>query len=338
MHPILFEIPLIHVTIKTYGFLMVIGFLSAVVLMRRMMRRIGEDPEKITNTALYALIAGVVGSRIFYIFHHLDQFRGQWLDVFAVWKGGLEFLGGVIFAVVVMILYQLRQRLMVRRYFDVLAVGLMLGLGFGRIGCLMFGCCFGKPCELPWAIRFPYASPSFYSQVYPDANRGRLTAYWDLPKEYFGYLSDDGKKWFPVEKEENKYQCGLKPKQFLTDQQRIEVTQGLYLAQRIHPTQIYEALTAFFICLLMYGFWRWLGIRKPGITLGLVLILYGTTRFLLEFLRDDNPFEYNQGWLLYNGGTISQNICLYLILLGVILLMTFMFFKAVPVPQKHRRK
>ncbi len=338
MHPILFEIPLIHVTIKTYGFMMVIGFLLAVIVMRRMMRRIGEDPEKITNTALYALIAGVVGSRIFYIFHYLDQFRGRWLEVFAVWKGGLEFLGGVIFAVIVMIVYQFFQRLMIRRYFDVLAIGLMLGLGFGRIGCLMFGCCFGKPSDLPWAIRFPYASPSFYSQVYPNPDRGRLKAYWDLPKEYFGFLSEDGKKWFPADKEETKHQYGLKPKDLLTDSQKIEVTQGLYLAHRVHPTQIYESLTAFTICLLMYGFWRRFGTRRPGITLGLVLILYGISRFLFEFLRDDSPFEYNQGWLLYPGGTVSQNICLYLILLGMVLLMIFACFKAVPVPSTDRRK
>lgn len=336
MHPILFEIPLVHITIKTYGMLMVIGFLLAVVLMRRMMRRIGEDPEKITNTALYALIAGVVGSRIFYILHHLKQFQGHWLDVFAVWQGGLEFLGGVLLAVVVMVIYLVRQRLMVRRYFDVLAVGLMLGLAFGRIGCLMFGCCFGKPCELPWAIRFPYASPSFYSQVYPDPDRGRLTAYWDLPKEYFGYLSDDGKSWIPEERDEMKYQRGLKPQRFLTEQQKVEVTQGLYLAQRIHPTQIYGSLAGFLICLLMYGFWRKWGVRRPGMTMSVTLILYGITRIWVEFLRDDNPFEYG-AWMLYKGGTMAQNMCLYLIIIGAILFLASLAFKPLPPPMVRRK-
>jgi len=337
MHPILFEIPLVHVTIKTYGMLMVIGFLLAVVLMRRMMRRVGEDPEKVTNMALYALISGVVGSRIFYIVHHLKQFQGRWLDVFAVWQGGLEFLGGVLLAVVVMVIYLKRQRLLMRRYFDVMAVGLMLGLAFGRIGCLMFGCCFGKPCELPWAIRFPYGSPSFSSQVYPDPDRGRLTAYWDLPKEYFGYLSEGGNAWIPIDQDDRKYQGSLKPERLLTDPQRIEVTQGLYLAQRVHPTQIYSSLKAFTICLLMYGFWRKVGIRRPGTTLSITLILYGIFRFCLEFLRDDNPFEYDKWWVVYAGGTVSQNICLYLIVLGVVLLAGFLMLKPLPPPMVRQK-
>jgi phosphatidylglycerol:prolipoprotein diacylglycerol transferase len=342
MYPELFEIPFVHVTIKTYGVLMVVGFLLSVLLMRRMMRRIGQDPELITNTALYALIAGVVGSRVFYVFHHLPQFRGNWKNVFAVWEGGLEFLGGVLLAILVMIAYLYIQKLPLRRYFDVLAVGLMVGLGFGRIGCLMFGCCFGKPCDLPWAIRFPYASPSFYSQVYPDPERNRLKPYWDLPVEYFGYLSDDGKTWIPVEQESMKFRAGLKPKRFLTDSQKVEVAQGLYLAHRIHPTQIYGSLKAFTICLLLYGFWRKFGNRKPGATVSLLMILYGAARFFLEFLRDDNRFEYFNGesnwWMIYSGGTISQNIGVYLVIIGSILLIYHLMRRPGPVQARRKSK
>ncbi len=337
MHPELFEIPFLHVTIKTYGVLMVIGFLLAVALMRRMMRRIGEDPELITNTALYALIAGVVGSRVFYIFHHLNQFRGNWKDVFAVWEGGLEFLGGVLGAILVMVVYLHIQKLSLRRYFDVLAVGLMLGLGFGRIGCIMFGCCFGKPCELPWAIRFPYASPSFYSQVYPNPDRNRPEPYWDLPVEYFGFMSEDGKRWEPEQDEKMKFQRALKPMRFLTDSQKIEVTQGVYRAHRVHPTQIYGSIKAFTICIVLYGFWRRFGIRKPGATVSLLMILYGTARFFLEFLRDDNRFE-TAAWALYKGGTVSQNMGLYLVIIGSILLVYHWIRRPSPVPVRRKSK
>jgi prolipoprotein diacylglyceryltransferase len=53
-----------------------------------------------------------------------------------------------------------------------------------------------------------------------------------------------------------------------------------------------------------------------------MFILYGVTRFLIEYIRDDNPFE--KGWyIVYNGGTISQNIAIYIVILGVCLLLVF---------------
>lgn len=65
MFPELLEIPFIHITVKSYGFMMVVGFCFAIFLVRKMARHIGEDPENAVNAALYALITGVVGSRIF---------------------------------------------------------------------------------------------------------------------------------------------------------------------------------------------------------------------------------------------------------------------------------
>src|SRR5210317_1448299 len=159
MHPELFEIPFLHVSVKTYGTLMVIGFLVAVWLMRRMMRRINQNPDYISNVAMYSLLCGVAGARVFYIIHHHVK-PAEWL---AIWQGGLELLGGVIAGIAFLLFYLFRQKLPKRVYLDVLAVGLLVGLGFGRIGCLMYGCCYGKCSTVPWAIQFPYGSPAFYS-------------------------------------------------------------------------------------------------------------------------------------------------------------------------------
>jgi len=135
MHPQLFEIPLIHVTLKSYGLMMVIGFLAAVTVIRYLSRDITPDPQYITNAALYSLIAGVLGARLFYVIHHFDQYRDDLLSVFAIWQGGLELLGGVILAIAVIFLYLVYHKLPIRRYLDILAIGLMLALAFGRIGC-----------------------------------------------------------------------------------------------------------------------------------------------------------------------------------------------------------
>jgi prolipoprotein diacylglyceryltransferase len=67
--------------------------------------------------------------------------------------------------------------------------------------------------------------------------------------------------------------------------------------------------------------------------LGFILIAYGITRFGLEMLRDDNPFEY-AWWMLYKGGTISQNISIYLVLIGAVLVGIVSKMKPPAVQQK----
>jgi len=320
VHPELFEIPFLHITVKSYGTMMVIGFLVAVSLMRRMMKKAGQNPEWITNGALYALMAGVVSSRVFYVLHHSSQFEGNFFRVFAVWEGGLEFLGGVLGAVGFLLVYCWVKKLPYRLYFDVLAVGLMVGAGFGRIGCLLNGCCYGRPADVPWAIRFPYNSLAYQSQVYPDPARGRTEPRLKLPAEYFGWQDRQG-GWIAAT-EANKYNAPLKPFDKLTDAQKRAVTQGDYRCLPVHPTQIYSSINLFAMAAMAYGLRRWLGQRMPGAAMSMTLMVYGVVRFCEEMLRDDNPFEY-AWWMLYRGGTISQNISIYLFLVGGVLLFVF---------------
>jgi phosphatidylglycerol:prolipoprotein diacylglycerol transferase len=300
MHPELFEIPFLHISVKSYGTMMVIGFLMACLLMRAMMRRVGQEPDYVSNVAMYALLCGVVGARVFFVLHYSEQFKGRPLDVFAVWNGGLELLGGVITAIAFLMVYLWKQKLPKRLYLDVLAVGLMVGVGFGRIGCLMNGCCYGKTCDAPWAIRFPYGSPVYYSQVQPDPARNRTEPLLELPQDYFN----------------NGY---LKPYEDLKEAQKEAVKDGPYHALKVHPTQIYSSIDAFLLAGILYAVWRCIGQRKPGVVSALMLILYGTARFLIERLRDDNPFE-TAWWAIYKGGTVSQNISIYMVIVGAILL------------------
>jgi len=324
MYPELFEIPFIHVTVKSYGLMMVIGFLAAVSMIRRLSRSFTPDPQLITNAALYSLVGGVVGARIFFVIHYFDRFRDAPIAVFYLWQGGLELLGGVVAAISIIFFYLVYHKLPIRRYLDVLAVGLMLALVFGRIGCFLNGCCFGKPTDLPWGVRFPYNSFAYFSQVNPDADRHRLEPHVRLPDEYFTTVDENGIGY-------------LKAKDDLTDDQQFEVTQGEYRCLPVHPTQLYASGLAGLWCLVLYMFWRRTeraGIVensrmlfvKPGCTFALMFILYGLTRFLLELLRDDNPFEY-AWWAVYKGGTVSQNLGIYMMILGVVLMILFQKMK-----------
>ena len=154
MFPELFQLPFVNITLRSYGPMIVVGFLLGLLLVRKLARAIDEDPDHITNLALYALIAGVVGARALYVIYHFAQFRYNLASIFAVWQGGLIFLGGVPAAIIIVIIYLLRHKLAVRRYMDILAVGLMLGLAFGRIGCFLKGCCYGIKTNLPWGVNF----------------------------------------------------------------------------------------------------------------------------------------------------------------------------------------
>jgi phosphatidylglycerol:prolipoprotein diacylglycerol transferase len=332
MHPELFEIPFIHLTVKSYGTMMVIAFLVAIYLIRRLSRSFTPDPQYITNAALYSLIAGVVGARLFYIIHHFDQFQGHLLSVFGIWKGGLELLGGVLSAIAVIGFYCWYHKLPVRRYLDILAIGLMLALVFGRIGCFLNGCCFGKPTNLPWAVRFPYGSYAYSSQVSPNPERNRPQPQLKLPEEFFGYYYENGKMFY-----------GLKPYKDLTAEQKYMVDKGPFRCLPVHPTQLYSSANGAVLALILYLFWRRAQkagnsknhkklFTKLGCTFGLMFILYGITRFLIEFVRDDNPFEFN-------GLTISQNIGIAMVVFGVLLMIIFEKMKpnclASPAKQSH---
>ncbi len=311
MHPELFTIPFTELTVKTYGLMMVIGFMTAVWIIRWLSRKITPDPQLITNAALYSLIAGVGGARLFYVIHYWDRFQGDLLSVFAIWQGGLELLGGVLLAITVIMLYLLYHKLPIRQYLDILAIGLVVALIFGRIGCFFNGCCFGKPTDLPWAVRFPYGSDAYQSQIHSDPRRNRPEPYIKLPSEYFSYETPDGARYL-----------GLKPFEQLTDEQYQAVTRGQYRCLSVHPTQLASSATAAFISLLLFLFWRRSQaaqkanltkfLTAPGCTFALMFILYGTGRFGLEFLRNDNPFEFENIPL-----TISQYIGMGLIDLGI---------------------
>jgi len=324
MHPELIEIPFIHLTVKSYGLMMVIGFLACVWLIRRLSRDFTPDPQHITNAALYALIGGVVGARLFFLLHYHDRFRSNPIEIFAIWQGGLELAGGVVAAIIVILLYMLYHKLPVRRYLDVLAIGLMLVLVFGRIGCFLNGCCYGKPTELPWGIRFPYDSFAYRSQISPDFERNRSEPQLELPDEFFGYTDEKG----------NRY-SGLKPFEYLNEKQKFEVTEGKYRCLPVHPTQLYSSGMAAFWCLMLYLFWRrgkkaelsgnsGKFLTKPGYTFALMFIVYGITRFLIEYLRDDNPFEIDTL-------TISQIIGLGMVVLGLVLMTIFKKMKVRPI-------
>ena len=148
-----------------YGLMLVLGFLTSILIARWRARRSGEDPEMITTCGILALIGGVVGARAAYVVENWSEFVGcsNWLATVAdISSGGLIYYGGLALATVVVLAYFGFKRLPLRRYIDIVAPSLMIGLAFGRAGCLLNGCCFGGIAHENWTLgaHFPmYSKP-----------------------------------------------------------------------------------------------------------------------------------------------------------------------------------
>jgi phosphatidylglycerol:prolipoprotein diacylglycerol transferase len=78
------------------------------------------------------------------------------LAVVKVWRGGLAFYGGFLFAAAFGLYYARKHRLGMWKMADLAAPWIALGLALTRIGCFLNGCCFGQPSQLPWAVKFPF--------------------------------------------------------------------------------------------------------------------------------------------------------------------------------------
>ena len=142
-------------TVHSYGLMLAIAFLAAIAVIEHLAKPRGMDADKILDFALVAMVAAIIGSRAFFVLSHLSDYRGNYWSALAVWEGGLTFYGGVLLAVPAAVIFMVKNKLPVWPLADLVAPGFALGVGFGRLGCFLNGCCFGKPSLLPWAVRFP---------------------------------------------------------------------------------------------------------------------------------------------------------------------------------------
>lgn len=150
MYPILFEV--FGIKIFSYGTMMAVAFALAIVLAMLRARKEGVEPELILDLGLLIIISSMVGSRIIYIINSPGEFLNKPFDVFKIWQGGLVFYGGLIFAYLSAYFYLRWKKANVWKVADILAPSIAVGQALGRIGCFLFGCCYGKPVS--WGFVF----------------------------------------------------------------------------------------------------------------------------------------------------------------------------------------
>lgn len=155
MHPILFDFGAFE--IRSYGFALALSFLLGIYLSVWRAKRYGQNPQHMLDLSVYIILAAVIGARLLYVAFHAQDFD-RFVDVFALWQGGATFYGGLILAVVVSYAYTHKKAMPFLQVADITSPAIALGVGISRVGCLMSGCCFGKPTTLPWALSFPETS------------------------------------------------------------------------------------------------------------------------------------------------------------------------------------
>ncbi|HEX5397610.1 MAG TPA: prolipoprotein diacylglyceryl transferase [Verrucomicrobiae bacterium] len=154
MHPIAFQLG--KLTIHWYGVMIALAFLAGLWTATLRARREHISGEHIADVTLWLMVGAILGARIVYVTTYWrEEFAGRpFWDVFAIWQGGLVYYGGFIGAAVAGAVYIRWKNLPVWKTADILAPSIALGSVFGRIGCLLNGCCYGRPTDVPWAITF----------------------------------------------------------------------------------------------------------------------------------------------------------------------------------------
>lgn len=217
MHPDLFR--LFGVAFPSYFVLLLSGFLFATAAGTLWAQRVGESADVVVDLGLAMLLAGVAGARLLHVLadgHFMEYvhlctdptqvswpldcaeclspaYDGAWdaarslchpkaADCFAwaeFWAGGLTYYGGLAGASLAAWWLLRRDGFPFWKAADMAGFAIPLGLTFGRMGCLLAGCCFGATCSLPWAVSFPWLSAAseeqFRDHLLPSAKT------WSLP-------------------------------------------------------------------------------------------------------------------------------------------------------------
>ncbi len=152
---------------------MAISVLIGTLISVKRAKRIGIDTDSVYDMIFVVVVSSIIGSRLWYVVFHLDEFRGNWLDTINPFHGpggfgiaGLSMMGGIVLAIVSVALYSLIKKVKFARLGDVIAPAFLLGAGITRIGCFLNGCCYGRPTDSAFAVVFRDGAARYFWENY----------------------------------------------------------------------------------------------------------------------------------------------------------------------------
>ncbi len=204
---------------------------------------------------------------------HCYCFRSAYSwDVFALWKGGLVFLGGFFLAIASIAIYCKQKKIPVLKVFDILAFSVAIALSFARIGCFLNGCCYGKVCSEDSLLAVHFPSNSIVAESV-HLKTMDIEYLWKkyAPKEIHFWLDlPHGKK---------------KILKHLQDYLPLDIYHKIF--PPVYATQILSSFKGIFLFFLLC--WFYPKRRYEGEATLFFCIFYGIGRFLVEMLRGDTP-------------------------------------------------
>lgn len=323
--------------IRGYGVMLMLGVIAGVWLASYRARQVGLDPDLLYGLAFAVFVAGIAGARLFYVIQYWPDFRREsWLEtlgeVAKFTEGGLVVYGSLIGCLAATAWYAVRHKLPMLALGDLMAPCLLVGLAFGRIGCLLNGCCFGGTCELSLPrISFPPGSPPYLRQLEQgtltglqmrsDESRNRTAervATGSLaersglrPGDRLAYAVDTNEllRAHRIDKESTRPVVTLSANQRTTRWTYADLPPR---SQPVHPTQLYASVNAALLAWLLWNAYPYR--RRDGQVLGWLLVLYPLTRYILEIVRTDEPGRFGTNL------SISQWVSLLMISCAISLL------------------
>ena len=159
MHPDIFSIG--PFTVHSYGTMMVLGFFCGLGLAKLRIKNSQLTWPQMVDLSFYLLLAGILGAKLLFwiifpreFFYEMSLLFNSPMEFVKLIGNGFVFFGSVVGGAIMLSAYLRKHKISLLPAFDFLAPSLAIGHAFGRIGCFLAGCCYGKVCDLPWAVTF----------------------------------------------------------------------------------------------------------------------------------------------------------------------------------------
>lgn len=141
------------VTVHGYGLMIAIGVVACLFLASYRAKKHNLSEEAVIDIAIYGLLAGFLGAKLLYVLVEFERFIKEPMSV--IGSEGFVVYGGIIFGISAAILYCKIKKLRFLEYFDLCAPSISIAQGFGRIGCFLAGCCYGRETDSFLGVVFP---------------------------------------------------------------------------------------------------------------------------------------------------------------------------------------
>ena len=140
------------VNIYWYGIIICVGFLLGAVYISRRAKDYGFTQDNVYDTILLAVPLGIICARLYFVAFRWGDYQDNLLKIFSIRSGGLAIYGGVIGAVLAIVIYGRVKHLNIADMGDLAARGLLIGQGIGRWGNFVNAEAHGGPTDLPWRM------------------------------------------------------------------------------------------------------------------------------------------------------------------------------------------